>query len=240
MNKQHIIDEIVRTAEKNGGHPLGKQRFQLETGIKQSDWYGKYWARWGDAVKEAGYQPNTMQSSYDEGWLIEQLISFIREIKRFPVSGEFRLKARTDSTFPSHDTIRRFGSKAAIAKKILNYCQEKSGYDDIIVICEPLAYIEVKRNEVKDSEDDSDFGYVYLIKSARYYKIGRSNSIGRREYELSIQLPEKVTTEHIIKTDDPVGIEAYWHRRFKEKRKSGEWFELTTKDVQAFKRRKFM
>jgi hypothetical protein len=37
MIKQHIIDEIVRTAEKNGGSPLGKKRFQLETGIKESD-----------------------------------------------------------------------------------------------------------------------------------------------------------------------------------------------------------
>lgn len=240
MSKQHIIDEIVRTAEKNGGQPLGTKRFRLETGIKQSDWFGKYWARWSDAVKEAGYQPNTLQASYDESWLIEQLISFIREIKRFPVRGELTLKAQTDSTFPSHNTFGRLGNKAELVKKILDYCQDKNGYDDVIGICEPLAHIEMERAEAKDSEDDSDFGYVYLIRSGRYYKIGRSNSIGRREYELSIQLPEKVALEHAIKTDDPIGIEAYWHRRFREKRKNGEWFGLTAKDVQAFKRRKFM
>ena len=78
------------------------------------------------------------------------------------------------------------------------------------------------------------------MKSGRYYKIGRSNAAGRREYELAIQLPEKLKTIHSIRTDDPPGIERYWHRRFETKRKNGEWFDLNPLDVKAFRRRKFM
>jgi hypothetical protein len=78
------------------------------------------------------------------------------------------------------------------------------------------------------------------MKSWRNYKIGRTNALGRREYELGIQLPDKVMTIHTIKTDDPTGIEAYWHKRFEGRRKNGEWFELSTEDVKAFRRRKFM
>lgn len=56
MEKQHILDEIKRTAEANRGEALGVARFFQETGIKPADWHGRFWARWGDAVREAGFE----------------------------------------------------------------------------------------------------------------------------------------------------------------------------------------
>ena len=46
---------------------------------------------------------------------------------------------------------------------------------------------------------------MYLVKSDRYYKVGKSNAAGRRERELAIQLPERASTVHVITTDDPAG-----------------------------------
>ena len=58
----------------------------------------------------------------------------------------------------------------------------------------------------------------------------------RREGEVGIELPEKLKAIHYIETDDPAGVENYWHRRFADKRKEGEWFELRADDVRAFER----
>lgn len=243
FTKRHILEEIKRTAQENGGRPLGRQRFEAETGIKSSDWEGKFWARWGDAVVEAGFRPNTLQGRHDDDELLERLALFARELGRIPVRAELGLKARTEPGFPWPNTFARLGSKQVLATRLCQFAVARC-YDDIVVICEAAIAKPAKRGPTTVEhplvEAGSDLGYVYLLKSGRYYKVGRSNAVGRRERELAIQLPEKAKVLHSIKTDDPVGIESYWHGRFADRRKNGEWFELTAADVAAFKRRKFM
>lgn len=106
-------------------------------------------------------------------------------------------------------------------------------------LCQPILGVAAKRAS-DDQRPNALLGFVYLLQSGRYYKVGRSNSTGRREYEVGLQLPEPARLIHRISTDDPVGIEGYWHRRFAEKHKNGEWFYLGAADVSAFKPRKFI
>lgn len=237
--RQHILDEIKRTTKDNAGVPLGKERFFQETGIRYEDWFGKYWVRWGDAVQEAGFAPNKLQDAYHEDVLIEKYIALARELGHIPVRGELLMKRRSDPSFPNSKTYERLGSKAKLISKALEYCRNRAGFEDVIQLCTGILSVEEKTDEekVKPVAD----GCVYMVKVGRYYKIGKTNAIGRREYELAIQLPQKARTVHVIRTDDPSGIEAYWHTRFGAKRTNGEWFELDSSDVQAFKRRqKFM
>jgi len=109
---------------------------------------------------------------------------------------------------------------------------------DVVAICEPIAAKAGQQSVPSTAGTGPQPGVVYLMKSGRHYKIGRSNSAGRRAYELAIQLPERLETVHVIETDDAIGIERYWHLRFAAQRLNGEWFALTTADVAAFKRRK--
>ena len=234
LTKQDIINEIQKTAKQNGGVPLGIDRFAKETGI--STWeIGKHWARFGDAQQEAGFSPNQKMIAHDEEFLLSSFVDLMRELGQFPTRGEMRLKRSKQPDFPP-DTVyyRRFGGKKSLAVKISEYA-EKKVYDDVVKICQPI--IESPEEEQEEDKDGGmAVGEVYLFKSGRYYKIGKTNDTVRRGAELRIQLPEKMDLIHSIKTDDPSGIEAYWHRRFESKRMKGEWFDLSSADIKAFKR----
>ena len=122
MDKQHIIDEIRRTARANKGVALGWRRFETETGIKYSDWYGKFWTRWGDAVREAGLQANRMGEPFADEVLLEKLINLTRQLGRVPVQGDVLMARRKDPAFPSEKVFRRFGSKPQRATRVIAYC----------------------------------------------------------------------------------------------------------------------
>jgi hypothetical protein len=79
MTKTHILEEIRRTAEANGGVALGLRRFETETGIRQTDW-SRFWARWGDATREAGFAPNEFTAAYDNARLLECYAGLTREL----------------------------------------------------------------------------------------------------------------------------------------------------------------
>jgi hypothetical protein len=242
ITKNHILSEIKRTAKENGGIPLGMGRFEKETGIKKADWEGKYWSKWSDAVRAAGYEPNKKQGAYDKEFLIKELICLIREIRKFPTGPEIKLKHFNDKNFPSHSAFyeRLSYKKHEMAQQILTYCEDKSDYEDVIKICKKVCDSTEKEEEYDSKKVDVKFSFVYLMKSGRHYKIGRSDCVEKRAREIGIKLPEEPKTIHQIKTDDPIGIEAYWHKRFADKRKNGEWFDLSSSDVSIFKRRKFM
>jgi len=241
MTKEHILSEIRRTASANGGAPLGLDRFFAETGIKKWDWHGKYWARWSDALKEAGFPPNQLIAARTREDLLDNLAALVRELGHFPVEGEIRLKRRSDRNFPSHSTFGKFGGMRALSAELERFCRDR-GENDLAELCAATAKNDHAENSEGAPEESAigELAYVYLMKSGRFYKIGRTNALGRRERELVIQLPEAAKVVHSIKTDDSAGIEEYWHRRFHDRRKNGEWFELTAQDLSAFRRRKFM
>jgi hypothetical protein len=239
VEKQFIIQEIKRTASENAGVPLGWRRFETETGIKYYDWFGVYWARWNDALREAGFSPNQLTAAYESEDLLGKYAELARELGRLPVVGDLRLKRRKDPEFPGDKTFRRLGTKAKLIAGVQEYCGKRSGYEDVLALCRQHP-VRPERNPSPNGNDVVEIGEVYLIKSGRYYKIGKTIAVGRREREIALQLPEKVTKVHVIRTDDPAGIEAYWHTRFDATGKNGEWFDLSQADVSAFRRRKFM
>jgi hypothetical protein len=180
-----------------------------------------------------------MVEAFDDDFLLERLVELTRTLHRVPVAGDLLLAANNDKAFPSETVFRRLGSKAKRAFRVIEYCQMRPGNDDVAGLWRQVAVrvAQVDEPEINGSAP-STVGYVYLIKhgSRREYKIGKTYNPVRREGEIAIQLPEKLQPVHYIETDDPAGIESYWHNRFASKRKEGEWFALDPDDVRAFKR----
>lgn len=237
MEKAEILEAIRRCAEANGGLAVGRVRFEALTGITESQWLGRHWVKWSDAVAEAGYAAGQMTVAIPDDVVLAALADLVRVLGHYPVAAEFKMRRKTDPSFPHHMVFRRFGNKAQIAARLIEHCGENLTLAEVVAICEPVA--AAAKKEADEAEgDDPQPGQVYLMKSGAHYKLGRSNSAGRRAYELAIQLPDRLEVVHVIDTDDAIGIERYWHQRFADRRANGEWFALTAPDIAAFRRRK--
>lgn len=84
--------------------------------------------------------------------------------------------------------------------------------------------------------EESECVYAILNPDNGYVKIGKTNSVKRRMFEIQtscgspIELIMAITPEPGY--DESVDhIEKTLHRLLKEKRKTGEWFKLTLRDV---------
>lgn len=241
MTKDEILCEIRRTAAENGGVALGKIAFLAATGIRESDWVGRWWTTWSAAVREAGLTPQKMNPRLDDELVLHAAARIVQKYGRFPTAAEIRIECNTDSALPSHNTFRRFGGMSGLRTRLATFAAER-GLSDIVNALPDHGGETVTASQPPNDEATAPLsdGFVYLIKSGRHFKIGKANSVEVRHRQLKIQLPEAADVIHRIKTDDPYGIEAYWHRRFAAKRLNGEWFALSAEDVKAFRRRKFM
>lgn len=232
--REAIIGEIRRIAAAKGGRPPGQKAFFTQTGIAQHKWSGVYWSKWSDALIEAGFSANEWTKRLDTSELVEKFASLTVALGHLPTTREIQILRRQDTSVPSQRVIiEHFNGQDGLIEALRDLAFQNATYQALHGLL-PSPKLEPRRSRsiVQD-------GSVYLIRSGDYYKIGRSDEIERRVKEIKIALPDKAILLHTIQTDDPSGIEAYWHRRFADRRANGEWFRLSAEDVKAFQRRKF-
>lgn len=234
--KEDILNAIKKLAKDKGGKTPSEKIFIEETGIGKYDRM-KYWPNYGELVREAGLVPNPFdKTKYNREQLCKIFIEIIREKGKWPTRGILDVKRHQDSEFPSSKTFyQKLGLTSDLAKSILNFIEGKQGYDDIDTICKAKLE-EYKDREKTSQERDIASGFVYLGKQHGNYKIGKAEDLNRRREDITLLGPEPFKLIHYIKTDDMNGVEQYWHNRFKSKLKRGEWFNLSSADVKAFKR----
>lgn len=94
---------------------------------------------------------------------------------------------------------------------------------------------ESKKNEVKTKQVKS--GVVYLLNSGIYYKIGRTRNLPARIETLAVGVvaPFDIQLIHYFQSNDYSGDEKKLHDMFSHKRTDGEWFVLSSEDVDYIK-----
>ena len=235
LSKESILSAYSDLVKANQGRPVGERIFARETGISRYYWQGGHWRSWSAFQTAAGHTPNPPTQKIPDETVLSAFAQLALEQGRIPSEADLMLKRKADPSFPNKLCFRRWGDRPALLAKVAEYC---SGREHLAPVLE-LLQEETSTSLDQRLEAFRIKGFVYLLRSGKHYKLGRSNAVGRRLRELAIQLPEKPNTVHVIETEDPEGIEQYWHARFAQRRKGGEWFELTPEDVRAFKKRRF-
>lgn len=241
MDKEDVVQRILDLAARNGG-TVSFDTFVREAGISDHRLKGQVWFRgWNALLEEIGLptkQFGTARTSDDE--VATAIAELIVRLGRWPTEAECIREKKLSPSFPSTKVILRAKRSGRLWTILQSYRPEDAAYD---VVRSVGASHADEQNTATDDElrvVARVVGYVYMLQSGRRYKIGFTNSPIRRFREVRIELPEETVQVHTIETDDPKGIEAYWHKRFAAKRiRNSEWFELNADDVRAFKRRKY-
>jgi hypothetical protein len=237
VTKEDILAAIQRAAAARGGR-IGLAAFLAESGIPEKQILGKHWATWNEALSEAGVKTSSFaKPRTPEETVLEALAQFVVRLGKWPTENQLSLERRRNREFPSLSVLRRMLRAGNVKEKLLAHCAGREDLASVRDLVGQLPQLDAGNDSVNRAPVQ---GFVYMMRSGRRYKIGYTNSPNRRFREVRIELPDPTHIVHTIETDDPAGIEGYWHRRFASKRvRDTEFFELDSSDVAAFKRRKY-
>lgn len=228
--RERVISTYRRESEK-AGKPLGVKAFNKL--VPERAWRGRHFARFSELVEASGYASRTKNNRLDDEPLLCRMVELARSLGHFPTEDERTIARRDDETFPSNNTLRdHFGGTETLKRALGKFCESSDEHDDVLNMLGRELSAEYKAR--------GTVGFVYMMKYGKHYKIGFTSDVGKRGYDLKLLVPEPHRTIHYFETDDPRGIEAYWHRRFADKLCDGtrEYFALSPEDVAAFRRRK--
>lgn len=237
MNRrEEILKEVKKYSKENTGKTPSEKVFYEYSGLNVYDIKKFGWANYGELISEAGLTPNKFdKTKYSHDQLCDIFIEIIREKNKWPSRGDIEVRHFKDPSIPHPGTFyKKLGLTNNLAQSILAYIFDKNGYDDVYKICKNIS--DASEPVAKENDESKMTGYVYLGIQNNIHKIGFAKDLDRRREDITLMGPTPMVWIHSIKTDDMVGVEKYWHNRFKSKNTRAEWFKLAPSDVKAFKR----
>ncbi len=238
VTKNEIIALIRKLANDTGGVPPGQKKFATDTGIKHHLWRGKIWLNWTDALAEAGFESLEWTAAFSDEFLLSKASELAKKLGHFPSYTEIKFEGFNNANFPSSGPFKNRWSMSELAEAIMKYAELDNNHELFGYAREYLAGKPNKNATIAEVESGSAKGHVYMQKIGDKFRIGQTNSIVGRYRQVQMETPTQVEYVHTILTDDPMGVERYWHRRFEALKLpiKGDWFALKASDIAAFKR----
>lgn len=223
--RQEILEAIQRLAEANDGAPPGQSSFAAATGITEHMWRRKYWVRWSEALLEAGYHPNPFNRRREPNEILDGVVEACRHFGRFPTFDELSLYRSKENRLPTvRGILNHFTNRASLLRALRLHVK---GRDDCLDIARML-----DDQPVDSTGRDAD-GYVYLVDEGTRHLILTEKELEALRREIT------VAELHAIRTDDPEGIANYWRSRFHRTRERDKCLSLTSREIAAFRKRRF-
>jgi hypothetical protein len=232
ITSDEIVAEYVKLKNDLGAVPSSKDFYKRISKHKAELAFGeKPFSKIQQAAGDKSTQFGIAGRTRDE--FFETYGRVVRELKTTPKRAEWKRRRMTP-------TAQAYRAKLDVnwqemPRRFAEWASNKADWSDAALICSRST-----AKTTRTAEKGAGLGGVYLLRSGGYHKIGKSNSVGRREYELGLNTPDPCRLVHVIKTDDPDGIERYWLKRFESKRKNREWFQLSSDDIRTFKSKSLM
>ena len=174
------------------------------------------------------------------------LYNWLNEFE-FIFSSEF-VHMNFESLYPYYEIFNYNKKLKELIKEASKKPLPKEIYQDILYCTKPFL-IEFERllpilkqreenynkKQEKKEKYKNEEGFIYLIKSNNMYKIGKTKNIKTRIQSIKTSTPFLLEIVHTQKYINYHKIEKHLHTEFKDKRVSGEWFNLTENDIEYIK-----
>jgi len=91
------------------------------------------------------------------------------------------------------------------------------------------------RNKTRGGIELNDPGFIYVLHMNGVYKIGKSTNVKSRYIAIAGSMPQRVELIHSFPTSAMSITEWELHQRFHQSRLNGEWFTLSTEEIEYLK-----
>lgn len=99
VKKSEIVSYIHSAAKADGKQP-GRDRFEKPTGIKRPEWDGLHWAKWGDALKDAGLCQTSFKANLEAKLFRQPLSALPKNLDLYQAKATFGLRVGVTQRFP--------------------------------------------------------------------------------------------------------------------------------------------